>query len=107
MASIEQIIPLLPISLLSTVFLEAHEHWLSELDVKAHVHRLINELQSKGAPVYVSKRSAEQTISTALAMLKLRRMVLESDGLIKADPDSLDILSYYANAIVHWRQRSQ
>jgi hypothetical protein len=30
-------------------------------------------------------------------------MVAESDELLKADPESLDILSYYANAISHWR----
>ena len=57
MASIERIVPVLPVSLVATVFLEDPEQWLSEFDVKAYVHRLIEDLQSKGAPVYVSKRS--------------------------------------------------
>ncbi len=104
MASIEQIVPVLPVSLVATVFLEDPEEWLSEFDVKAYVHRLIEELQSKGARVYLSKRSGEHTITTALNMLKLRRLVVESDGLLRADRESLGVLSYYANAIDHWRQ---
>ena len=31
-------------------------------------------------------------------------MITQYDGLLKADPDMLDILSYYANSIVQWRQ---
>jgi glycerol-3-phosphate O-acyltransferase len=104
MASIEEIVPVLPVSLVATVFLEDPEEWLSEFDVKAYVHRLIEELQSKGARVYLSKRSGEHTITTALNMLKLRRLVVESDGLLRADRESLPVLSYYANAIDHWRQ---
>ncbi len=104
MASIEEIVPVLPVSLVATVFLEDPEEWLSEFDVKAYVHRLIEELQSKGARVYLSKRSGEHTITTALNMLKLRRLVVESDELLRADRESLDVLSYYANAIDHWRQ---
>jgi glycerol-3-phosphate O-acyltransferase len=107
MASIEQIVPVLPVSLVATVFLEDPEEWLSEFDVKAYVHRLIEELQSKGARVYLSKKSGEHTITTALNMLKLRRLVVESDGLLRADQESLPVLSYYANAIDHWRQHQQ
>jgi phosphopantothenate synthetase len=80
---------------------------LSEFDVKAYVHRLIEELQSKGARVYLSKKSGEHTITTALNMLKLRRLVVESDGLLRADQESLPVLSYYANAIDHWWHHQQ
>jgi glycerol-3-phosphate O-acyltransferase len=83
MASIEQIVPVLPVSLVATVFLEDPKEWLSEFDVKAYVHRLIEELQSKGARVYLSKRSGEHTINTALNMLKLRHLVVESDGRVE------------------------
>ncbi len=104
MASIEQIVPVLPVSLVATVFLEDPEQWLTEFDVKAYVHRLIEELQSNGALVYLSRRGGEHTITTALNMLKLRRMVVEANGRVRADHESLEVLSYYANAIEHWRQ---
>jgi glycerol-3-phosphate O-acyltransferase len=102
MASIEQIVPVLPVSLVAAVFLENTEEWLSEFDVKAYVHRLIEELQAKGARVYLSKRSGEHTINTALNMLKLRHLIVESEGLLRVDSESLGVLTYYANAIDHW-----
>jgi hypothetical protein len=38
-------------------------------------------------------------------MLQLRKLVGESDGVYWAIPDEVNVLSYYANAIAHWRQR--
>lgn len=106
MASIQHVVPVLPISLVAAVFLERGEDWLNEFDVKGHVHRLMEELQKRGAQVYSPKRTREQTVMTALNMLRIRRMVTESDGMFKVEPGSRDILSYYANAISHWRQAS-
>ena len=70
---------------------------------KDYVNQLIDELEARGATVYVSRRSRAQNILTALNTLKLRRMVIESDRLFKTDPESHDLLSYYANSIAHWR----
>jgi glycerol-3-phosphate O-acyltransferase len=105
--SIENVMPILPVSLVATVLLQFRERWLSEFDVKAHVHRLVEELQAREAPVHVPQRGLELAISTAFNMLRLRRMVVESDGLFMADPESSDVLSYYGNALSHWRERSQ
>jgi len=104
MHSIERVIPILPVSLVASVLLEASADRLSAYDVEAQVHHLIHELETRGATVYVSRRSRAQTILTALNTLRLRRVVVESDGLYKADPEHIDILSYYANAIDHWQQ---
>jgi len=105
MVSVQENIPVLPVSLVSNVLLEVRERPLSEFDVKAHVHRLIEALQAIGAPVYLPRRGAEEAINRAFNMLKLRRMVIESDGLYSTDSQSLDILSYYANAMDHWRHK--
>jgi glycerol-3-phosphate O-acyltransferase len=105
MVSIRDIVPVLPISLVASVLLECREPWLSEFDIKARVHGLIGDLQAQGAPVHIPTRGAELSVTTAFNMLRLRRMVIESDGLFSADPKSLDILSYYANAMEHWRRR--
>jgi glycerol-3-phosphate O-acyltransferase len=103
MDSIERQVPILPVALVSTVLLESDHNGLSAFDIEANVHRLIDTIEARGATVYVSKRSRAQTILTALNTLKLRRLVVESDGLFRPDPDSQDILSYYANSIEHWR----
>ncbi|MBW1896577.1 MAG: hypothetical protein JRI47_05925 [Deltaproteobacteria bacterium] len=103
MVSIENVIPLLPISLVASVFVQAPKGGVSEFEVKARVHRLMEELEAQGAPVHVPTRGAELSVTQAFNMLKLRRMIIERDGLFSAPPESIDILAYYANAMDHWR----
>jgi glycerol-3-phosphate O-acyltransferase len=100
--SIGHIIPVIPVPLVSTVLLNEKKDWLSALEVEAKVHQIIDELQALGANVYVSRRSRAQNILTALNTLKLRGIVIESDGMYRADPESYDVLAYYANSIAHW-----
>jgi glycerol-3-phosphate O-acyltransferase len=103
MASIEKVIPVLPISLVATVFVQHPEEALSAFDVEGHVNRLIDEIEPLGAPIYVSTRSRVQNIVTALNMLKIRRLVIEQDGRFHADHEMLDVLNYYANSVGHWK----
>jgi glycerol-3-phosphate O-acyltransferase len=105
MVSIQNVIPLLPISLVASVLVQSPKGGVSEFEVKARVHRLMEELQEQGAPVHVPTRGAELSVTQAFCMLKLRRMIIEEDGLFSVPPESIDILSYYANAMEHWRHR--
>ena len=107
MSNLKQIVPVLPIALVATVMKESGEQGLSAFEVEAHVNRLIEQLQSKGAPVYVTTRGRVQTILGALNMLTIRRLVVESDGIYKAVSEENDILSYYANSIVHWMEAGE
>jgi glycerol-3-phosphate O-acyltransferase len=103
MSGIKRVVPVLPVSLVAMVMRETGDQGLSAFEVEARVNRLIEELQDAGVPVYVTTRSRVQTILDALDMLKLRRLVVESDGIYKVVPQEHDVLSYYANAIVHWK----
>ena len=107
MSNLKQIVPVLPIALVATVIKEFGEQGLSAFEVEAHVNRLIEQLQSKGAPVYVTTRGRVQTILGALNMMTIRRLVVESDGIYKAVSEENDILSYYANSIVHWMEAGE
>ena len=102
MTNIKQVVPVLPISLVAMVMKECGDRGLSAFEVESHVNRLIERIQAIGAPVYVTTRSRVQTILNALNMLKIRRMVVEADGIFKVVPEEFDVLSYYANSIVHW-----
>ena len=102
MSDIKQVVPVLPVSLVATVMREAGDQGLSAFEVEAHVNQLIEKLQDLRVPVYVTTRSRVQTILDALNMLKLRHLVVESDGIYKVAPEEYDVLSYYANSIVHW-----
>jgi glycerol-3-phosphate O-acyltransferase len=102
MSGIKQVVPVLPIPLVATVMKKDDGRGLSAFEVEARVNRLIEQLQANGAPVYVASKSRVETILNALDMLKIRRLVGESDGIYKAVPGEDDILTYYANSIAHW-----
>jgi len=107
MGAIRYVIPALPISLVATVMLESGHQGLGALEVEARVNQLIEELQGRGAHVYVSPRNRVESILSALNMLQLRNLVRESGGIYRAVPEEIDVLAYYANAIAHWRQASE
>ena len=102
MTSIKNVIPVLQVPLVSAVFVRFPHDSLCAFDVEAHANRIIDEIQAKNAPVFLSTTSRVQTIVTALNMLRIRRLVIETDGFYKADPEMLDILSYYAKSIDHY-----
>ncbi len=104
MGAIQQVVPALPISLVATVMLESRQRGLGAFEVEARVNQLIEELERRGAHVYVSPRNRVESILSALNMLELRKLVRESGGIYKVVPEEIDVLTYYANAIAHWRQ---
>ena len=103
MDAIRQQVPALPVSLVATVMLESDSRGMQAVEVQAQVERLIADLQADGAPVYVSSRKRVESVLNALNILVLRRLVQESQGIFRIIPEEMDVLSYYANAIAHWR----
>ena len=103
MEGITAVIPVLPVPLVAAVFQENPKYSLTAFQVEERVNGLITDIQAKGAPVFISTRSRVQNTLTALQMLKTRRLLHESNGEYKADPDLQDVLNYYANSITHWR----
>ena len=106
MEAIKQVLPALPVSLVATVMLESDQKGMRAFEVQTQVNRLIADLQGKGAHVYVSPHQPVESILNALNMLVLRRLVQESQGIYRTIAAELSVLSYYANAIAHWRHDS-
>lgn len=104
MDGIRQVIPVLPVSLIATVLLDAQPEGLHAAELQERVNRRMGELERFGAHVYLSSQNRVASILNALNMLQLRKLVGESDGVYWAIPDEVNVLTYYANAIVHWRQ---
>jgi glycerol-3-phosphate O-acyltransferase len=101
MTSVGRVIPVLPVSLVATVFLHYRGAGLSELGLKAEAHRLLASLSSKGAHVYIPRKDDDYAVNVGLRMLTLRHIVKEEDGLYTANPVNLPLLQYYANSISH------
>ena len=102
MAHVERLIPVLPVALVARAALEVPEGE-SEFDLKARVYRLIETLRAQGAVVLVPTHTRARTVDNAFNMLKLRRLLIESDGRCRPDPNSRDVLAYYANSIARWQ----
>ncbi len=94
------VVPILPVSLVSTVVLQDGEG-LSEFEIKVRSHALLEDLEKKGAKLYVPRSDREYAITVGLRMLMLRKAVTVQDGLHRAVAENAGLLKYYANAIVH------
>jgi glycerol-3-phosphate O-acyltransferase len=99
MDAIARIVPVLPVSLVATVFLRNHDAGWSELELKSAAYDLILRLEKAGAHIYVPRGDLDYAIGVGLRMLLLRRIVVEDDGLYRASSAESALLSYYANAI--------
>ena len=104
MTDIKQVIPVLPVALMSEVILNEKNHWKSELELKTTALQRIDALKKLGAPIDISPGAFEQVLTGALDMLVGRGFVDFHQGLYKSHAESIVMLKYYANSIQHWSQ---
>jgi glycerol-3-phosphate O-acyltransferase len=101
MGEVGRVVPVLPVPLVASIFVERPGEALSELDLKAHAHRRTEELEAAGAHVYIPRRDQDYALVAGLRMLTLRHLVNEKDGLYQARPEEMLLLRYYAHSIEH------
>jgi glycerol-3-phosphate O-acyltransferase len=101
MEAVGRVIPALPVPVVASIFVDHPDQALSELELKAEVHRRMEELEAAGAHVYIPRRDRDYAIVAGLRMLTLRHLVTEADGLYRACPEEMHVLRYYANSIAH------
>jgi len=101
MECVARLVPVLPVPLLAEAVLAAPQGQ-SEYDLTARVCDRIEALQQAGAVVIVPSRTRAHSVETALNMLKLRRMVVTSEGLCRPAPEALEVLAYYRNSLAAW-----
>ena len=99
--------PVLPVSLVATVFANHPDLPMSELEVKAKAQALIDELAGRRAYVHVPRSDRDYALTVGLRMLVLRHFVVVEQGLYRAASEEATILRYYANAISHFFPASQ
>lgn len=102
MDRVGEVVPVLPVSLMATVFTQHANDAISELDLKVAAHALKTQLEKRSAQIYVPHADADYALSVGLRMLTLRHLVVEEDGLYSVKPGELPMLQYYANAIAHY-----
>ncbi|UCC39674.1 MAG: 1-acyl-sn-glycerol-3-phosphate acyltransferase [Candidatus Aminicenantes bacterium] len=101
MQAVGRTIPVTPVSLVSSVFVENPDKTFSEQEIKARVQSLISEFEEKGALVYIPRSDQDYTVEVGLRMLTLRHLVLEENDQFRAAPEEIKLLQYYVSAISH------
>ena len=103
MGEIARLIPVLPVSLIATVLLEA-DRPIDELELKVRASDLVTHFEGQGAKLYLPRGDRDYAFHVGLRMLALRRLIEESgDGLFSMVATERPLLAYYANAIAHLR----
>jgi glycerol-3-phosphate O-acyltransferase len=103
MGEIARLVPVLPVSLMATVLLEA-EGPLDELELKVRASDLIEHFEARGAKLYLPRGDRDYAFHVGLRMLSLRHLVEESgEGLFSVVATERPVLAYYSNAIAHLR----
>jgi glycerol-3-phosphate O-acyltransferase len=100
MGRVGAVIPVLPVSLVATVLLNA-ERALSPLELKAATADLIARLKARGAHLHIPRNDDDYAVDVGLRMMRMRGLVREEPEGLRANPDEERVLRYYANAIAH------
>lgn len=97
---IEQHLPILPVSILSAIFIQQGDQAISELDLKVKASELFIQLRSQGRYMLVPKRDEDYALEQGLYTLSKRGMIIEvEEGLYQADTDHLAMFEYYRNSL--------
>jgi len=105
MSNIEQVIPVVPIALMSEVLIHNKDEWKSELELKSMCSDRIDQLRESGAPIDISSSALESVLRAAMDNLIGRGLLHEKNNLFRMNESELDIVNYYANSIVHWQKK--
>ena len=101
MHAVGRTIPVAPVSLVASVFVEDPDKTFSKQEIKARAESLNNELEENGAFVYVPRSDHDYMIEVGLRMLILRHLVQEENDQFQATPGEINLLQNYINAIAH------
>lgn len=101
---IAEVIPVLPVALVSTVLLDAPDNPLDVVTIERRAVRLQSQMQSKGAPIIEMSRTKQAgIINEAVDFMLLRRLISITGGGFAITPGQEPVVRYYANAIEHWQ----
>ncbi len=101
MRRIGEVVPVVPVALVATVFTRRPEATFSELELKAEALALWRELEERGARVYIPRRDQEYAIAFGLRSLAARHLVVERDGLWSLLERDRAVVHYYARSVEH------
>ncbi|MEM7543547.1 MAG: 1-acyl-sn-glycerol-3-phosphate acyltransferase [Pseudomonadota bacterium] len=102
MNGIGYVTPILPAPLLAELFIRDPGAKFSENQVIIEVHKLVDTLIEKGAPMRAAEKPARRTVEKTLALMSHYGLLKRSDGYYSLNAERREIAEYYAQSIRHW-----
>lgn len=102
MKEIAHVMPVLPVPLLSTIFLREKNTSIRSLDIIIKVQELIREMIENGAAMKKREQPRNRTLQESLKLMVDRGMIIEQDDHYQINPERIKLNEYYANSIKHW-----
>jgi len=102
MSEIASVIPVTPVSLVSTALLSFDGGGATSDALAARVRALTGELSSTGAHLYVPRQDPDYLLQVGLRMLTLRRLVAKDGNMWRIVSREREVVAYYANSIEHF-----
>ena len=103
MREVGQVVPVLPVSLISTVLLDGDKQPISEEQLRNLSSKELDRLLANGAYMHIPRDDLNYAVEVGLRMLVLRRALELKHGMYHFKPDEKELIQYYANAITHLR----
>ena len=101
MSAVGRVVPVLPVSLVASVLVDADAAGLTEDEIRSRAQELQRRCEELGAHVYVPRSDPDYSVLVGLRMLTLRRLVVKVAGRYRVHPGEFAAVRYYANAIAH------
>ncbi len=101
MQQVGKAIPVLPVSLVASVFADEGSRLLSLFEIRNKIFNLIKKIEQNGAHIHVPRNDYDYLVEVGLRMLTLRHIVREEDSKYRANWQEKNLLEYYANSIRH------
>lgn len=98
MTRVGKVIPVLPVSLVSTVLLQ-DDRSMTLLELKSRCHTFWQELSKRNIHSHIPHADEDYAVDVGMRMLILRHLLLEDGGKYAVNPENRRIVEYYANAI--------
>lgn len=102
MDKVQHVIPVLPVALMCRTLLKYQDTWLSLIELKQHACEEIESLRQQNAPITISTHAYDGVLNSAINLIRGRKLLEEHNGQYRLNPDSIEIINYYANSIGYW-----
>lgn len=103
MESVKYVMPVLPVPLISCVFMK-YDQSLRSLDIFVKVEQVIQEMINNGAAMKKNEQPRNKTLMESLKLLVDRGILKEENDYYQIIPEHKALIAYYANSLKHLLQ---